>query len=43
MLEIFEDETQVYLVLEYQEFGSLHSQLVKKKKFTEDQTKLLVE
>lgn len=43
LIEIFEDDVFVYLVLEYQQQGSLLGQILKNKEFTEKQVKVIME
>ena len=40
--EIFIDENLIYLVLDYQEQGSLLSKILKSETFSEEQTKLIM-
>lgn len=42
MIELYEDDVFVYLVLEYQQEGSLLGQILKNKEFTEKQIKVIM-
>lgn len=43
MLELFEDNQLVYIVLEYQSQGTLLQQIMKKQSFDEKQSKVIME
>jgi serine/threonine protein kinase len=43
LLEIFEDEEFVYLTLEYQAEGSLLNEILKERKLTEENVKIIME
>ena len=43
LLELYEDEEYVYLVLDFQEEGSLLDYIQKNKQLTENQTKVIIE
>jgi len=42
LIELYEDDVFVYLVLEYQQEGSLLGQILKNKEFTEKQVKVIM-
>lgn len=42
LLELYEDDLFIYMVLEYQQMGSLLSQIMNKKKFSEKETKVIM-
>jgi len=43
LLEIFEDEKLVYLVLEYKSEGSLFNEIIKENKLSEDHVRIIME
>ncbi len=42
LLEIFEDDFYIYMVLEYQSMGSLLNQIMNKTRFNEKETKIIM-
>ena len=42
LLEIFEDDFYIYMVLEYQSMGSLLNQIMIKTRFNEKETKIIM-
>lgn len=43
VLELFEDEQFVYMVLEYQKQGTLLQQILQKQRFSEKESKVIME
>ncbi len=43
LLELFEDDNFAYLILEYQEGGSLLDHVISREKFNETQSKIIME